>query len=81
MVTVGTKVQVWHGQADKTRGGLTKKDLMISKRGKIISKKKHQMGLQRYKENKAKLREPFGSKKTAPKLDAIKLRLIEEIPR
>ena len=38
MKTVGSRVQVWNGNAMKTSGGLTKKDL-IKKNGRIKSKK------------------------------------------
>jgi len=41
---VGSHAQVWHGTARHTSGGLTKKDLMKNKRGKIISRKKHALG-------------------------------------
>ena len=34
-------MSVWHGNAIRTPGGLTKSDLMINKRGKIVSKKRH----------------------------------------
>ena len=43
-MTVGTKAQVYHGTAKHTSGGLTKKDLMKTKRGRIVSKKKHALG-------------------------------------
>jgi hypothetical protein len=43
-VTVGSKAQVWHGTAKRTSGGLTKKDLMKTKKGRIVSKKKHALG-------------------------------------
>ena len=36
----GTRAQVWHGNADETTGGLTKKDLIKNKHGSIVSKKK-----------------------------------------
>ena len=36
-MTVGTRAEVFHGTADKTPGGLTKKDLQM-KDGRIISK-------------------------------------------
>merc|ERR1712083_637910 len=36
---VGKKWQVWNGTRERTVGGLTKKDLMKSKTGKIVSKK------------------------------------------
>lgn len=38
MQTYGTRAQVWHGTAVKTKGGLTKKDL-FKKKGRIKSKK------------------------------------------
>ena len=43
-VTVGTKAQVWHGTAKHTSGGLTKGDLMKTRKGRIVSKKKHAAG-------------------------------------
>jgi hypothetical protein len=43
-MTVGTKAQVFHGTAKHTSGGLTKKDLMKTKRGRIVSRKKHTLG-------------------------------------
>ena len=42
--TFGSKAQVWHGTAKKTSGGLTKKDLMKNKHGRIVSRRKHNMG-------------------------------------
>jgi len=36
-MTVGSRAEVFHGTADKTSGGLAKKDLMM-KDGRIISK-------------------------------------------
>jgi hypothetical protein len=42
---VGTKREVWNGSALRTSGGLRKKDLMYnSKRGRIVSKRKHEQG-------------------------------------
>lgn len=38
MKTNGSRAEVWHGTAKKTRGGLTKKDL-FKKKGRIRSKK------------------------------------------
>jgi hypothetical protein len=35
--------KVWHGTLKKTSGGLTKKDLMKNKWGRIVSKKKHKL--------------------------------------
>ena len=38
-MTVGSRAQVFHGNADRTAGGLTKKDLKM-KDGEIVSKAK-----------------------------------------
>ncbi len=42
--TVGSKLQVWHGTAKRTSGGLTKKHLMRNKHGRIVSRRKHSLG-------------------------------------
>jgi len=64
-LTIGSRAQVWHGTAKKTSGGLTKKDLVMNKRGRIVSKRKAKTAkkekLSRFGDKKA---EPFGSKKT-----------------
>lgn len=44
MPAVGTKAAVWHGSAKHTSGGLTRKDLMKTKRGRIVSRRKHAAG-------------------------------------
>ena len=41
MLTFGSRAEVWHGNAQKTTGGLTKKDLLKNKHGELVSKKKH----------------------------------------
>jgi hypothetical protein len=41
---VGSKLMVFNGSALRTSGGLYKKDLMMNKRGRIVSKKKHELG-------------------------------------
>ena len=38
MKTTGSRAEVWHGNAKKTRGGLTKRDL-FKKKGRIKSKR------------------------------------------
>jgi hypothetical protein len=38
---IGSRAQVWHGTAKKTKGGLTKSGLMKNKHGRIVSKKMH----------------------------------------
>ncbi len=40
---IGSKAEVYHGSAQKTSGGLKKKDLMKHK-GRIVSRKKHEAG-------------------------------------
>ena len=37
----GSRAQVWHGTAYKTKGQLKKDNLMMNKRGRLVSKKKH----------------------------------------
>jgi DVNP family len=37
---IGSRAQVLHKTAYKTKAGLTSKDLIMNKRGKIVSKKK-----------------------------------------
>jgi hypothetical protein len=43
-ITVGSKSQVFHGTAKHTSGGLVKKDLMKTRKGRIVSKRKHAAG-------------------------------------
>jgi hypothetical protein len=49
MPAVGSKAQVYHGTAKHTSGGLTKKDLMKTKKGRIVSRKQHAAGLKAVK--------------------------------
>ena len=37
---VGSRAQVMHGTAEKTKGGLTKKSLKYNRAGRIVSRKK-----------------------------------------
>lgn len=37
---IGSRAQVMHGSAEKTKGGLTKKHLKYNKYGRIVSRKK-----------------------------------------
>jgi hypothetical protein len=39
---IGSRAEVWHGNAFKTSGGLTKSHLMKNKSGRIVSKAKHE---------------------------------------
>lgn len=53
---------VWEGKKASTKGGLTKKDLMLNKKGKIVSRRKHNIAiklglgknLQNYKKKKTR---------------------------
>jgi len=38
---VGSRAQVWHETAYKTKGDLVRADLMMNKHGRIVSRKKH----------------------------------------
>ena len=38
------KALVWKGKLKKTPSGLTKKDLVKNKYGKVVSRKKHSLG-------------------------------------
>jgi phage-related tail fiber protein len=40
----GSKAEVFHGTAKHTSGGLTKKDLVKTKRGRIVSRRKQAAG-------------------------------------
>lgn len=61
---IGTRAQVFHGTADKTSGGLEKKDLMLGKDGRIKSKAAHDAAVARMKsEGKKHLTKVFKPKK------------------
>ena len=40
MAVIGSRVQVWHGTAHHTSGGLTRKDIKMNKWGRLVSVKK-----------------------------------------
>lgn len=48
---VGNKTEVFHERCEKTPGGLCKKDLMKNPRGKIVSRKKFNIGKKMYINN------------------------------
>ena len=67
-MTVGSRAEVFHGSADKTAGGLSKKDL-IMKDGRIVSKAASKAALKRMKaEGKKAMVRVFKPKKTGFKL-------------
>ena len=55
----GSRAQVMHGTAYKTSGGLTKKDLIQNKNGRIVSRKKHELA----KREKRLLKAGYGTRK------------------
>ena len=38
---IGSRAQVWHKTAYKTKGDLKREDLLFNKHGRVVSKKKH----------------------------------------
>ena len=54
MKTVGTKREVYEGLAKRTSGGLRKDNLLKNKRGKVVSKRRHELGLKAFKNNNLK---------------------------
>jgi hypothetical protein len=72
MLTIGSRAQVMHGNADHTAGGLKKGDLMKSRSGKIVSRKAHAAGLKAMARlrKSGKMAAPFtgkGRKRTSTK--------------
>jgi hypothetical protein len=44
---IGSKRQVYNGSAVRTAGGLTRKDLLKNKHGRIVSRRRHMLGRSR----------------------------------
>jgi hypothetical protein len=44
MKSIGSRAEVFHGNARRTSGRLTKDDLMKNAAGRIVSKRKHEAG-------------------------------------
>jgi hypothetical protein len=70
MARIGSRAQVMHGTAQKTSGGLTRKDLKMNKWGRIVSraksskaKKENRLAKMGFKTQKGK----FGVVKTGKK--------------
>ena len=40
-ILIGSRAQVWHKTAYKTKHGLKRDDFLMNKRGRVVSKKKH----------------------------------------
>jgi hypothetical protein len=69
MKTVGSRAEVFHGNAKRTSGRLVKDDLMKNGAGRIVSKKKHAAGKNALKFLHAKgyiaVKGKFGSARSA----------------
>ena len=66
---VGSRAEVWHGTAEHTSGGLHKKHLMMNKRGRIVSKKKHATAKKQKRLEKAGFKPKKGTFKLFKKSD------------
>lgn len=64
--TVGSRAQVAHGNAKKTSGGLTYKDLKYNKYGRIVSKKASKAAKKNAKRNLGTCLQPRRSGKWGP---------------
>ena len=64
---IGSRAQVMHGTAYKTKGNLIKSNLMMNKHGRIVSKRKHATA----KREKRLLKAGYGTQKG--KFGAVKL--------
>ena len=47
----GQRRQVWEGRAEQTKGGLTRKDLMENKSGKIVSRRASRASKKTFEKN------------------------------
>tara|TARA_B100000902_G_C27063685_1_gene790398 strand:- start:75 stop:353 length:279 start_codon:yes stop_codon:yes gene_type:complete len=66
---VGSRAEVWHGNAKHTSGGLTKKHLMMNKRGRIVSRRKHKSAKKQKRLEKAGFKPKKGTFKLFKKSD------------
>lgn len=57
--SIGSRAEVFHGTAKHTSGGLTKKDLLKNKHGRIVSRSKHASA----KKEQRLLKHGYGTKK------------------
>ena len=65
----GTRAEVMHGNAKHTSGGLEKKDLMMNKRGRIVSRKKSKTAKKQKRLEKAGFKPKKGTFKLFKKSD------------
>ena len=71
---VGSRAEVMHGNAKHTSGGLEKKHLMMNKRGRIVSRKKHTTAKKQKRLEKAGFKAKKGTFKLFKKSDGKKSR-------
>jgi hypothetical protein len=55
MQIIGSKADVFNGNAIRTSGNLTRDDLMVNKRNRIVSRKAYLAALERYESRKKDL--------------------------
>lgn len=55
MQIIGSKADVFNGKASRTSGNLTREDLMINKRNRIVSRKAYLAAVDRYESRKKDL--------------------------
>jgi len=67
--STGTRAEVMHGNAKHTSGGLEKKDLMMNKRGRIVSRKKSKTAKKMKRLEKAGFKPKRGTFKLFKKSD------------
>ena len=53
---IGSRMDVFYGHAIQTAGGLTKKDLILNARGRVVSKRMSENAKKRYPQIKDRLR-------------------------
>ena len=66
---LGSRAEVWHGNAKHTSGGLEKKHLLMNKRGRIVSRKKHATAKKQKRLEKAGFKAKKGTFKLFKKSD------------
>jgi hypothetical protein len=76
-IYIGSRAEVWHGNAYKTAGGLIKKDLFKNKHGHIVSLKKSKTAkkdMRLLKHGYGFKQGEFGYVKVTPKRSTVKNR-------
>ena len=77
MKRTGTRQEVWENEAHHTRGGLQKKDLILNKRGKVVSKARSVLAQQNVK----RLKQYQYKKKDAQQVARARQTIQKETPK